>query len=168
MNREELRKKERFRGKEYYRLNRARILIKCKEYRDAHKEEAHAYQREYGRKNRVALNEKTRIWRTLLQMEVFEHYGSKCACCGEESLEFLELDHINGNGNAHRRSLGMTTSNQLHAWLRHNNYPEGFRLLCSNCNHAIGVYGYCPHVEKRDFYAYRIEKGFKHTRKGKI
>lgn len=30
-------------------------------------------------------------------------------------------------------------------WCRRNGYPKGFRVLCHNCNMAIGFYGYCPH-----------------------
>jgi hypothetical protein len=33
----------------------------------------------------------------------------------------------------------------LYLWLKRNNYPTGFRVLCHNCNLAIGFYGYCPH-----------------------
>jgi len=28
-------------------------------------------------------------------------------------------------------------------------YPTGFRVLCHNCNQAIGLYGYCPHKTPR-------------------
>lgn len=30
-------------------------------------------------------------------------------------------------------------------WLRRNNYPNGFQVLCHNCNMAKGFYGKCPH-----------------------
>ena len=30
-------------------------------------------------------------------------------------------------------------------WLLRHGFPEGFRVLCHNCNQAIGVYGACPH-----------------------
>jgi hypothetical protein len=26
-----------------------------------------------------------------------------------------------------------------------NNFPDGFQVLCHNCNMSIGLYGYCPH-----------------------
>ena len=31
-------------------------------------------------------------------------------------------------------------------WLKNHNYPEGFQVLCYNCNLPKGVYGVCPHV----------------------
>lgn len=30
-------------------------------------------------------------------------------------------------------------------WLIHNRFPEGFRVLCFNCNNSLGMHGYCPH-----------------------
>jgi len=83
-----------------------------------------------------------------------KHYGSKCDCCGEWRVEFLCIDHIGGGGNAHRRSLSadgrtIVGSSNFYAWLRRNNWPDGFRLLCHNCNFSIGHYGHCPHESER-------------------
>jgi len=72
-----------------------------------------------------------------------EHYGGQCACCGENSYEFLCIDHINGGGHQHRKKVGHGYSFLL--WLKKNNMPEGYRILCHNCNMATGLYGYCPH-----------------------
>ena len=68
-----------------------------------------------------------------------------CACCGETNLGFLTIDHINGGGNAHRRELG--GGGTLLVWLRKQGYPDGFQVLCFNCN--AGRYwngGTCPHL----------------------
>lgn len=78
--------------------------------------------------------------RAKLRKEIITHYGGKCACCGQSIKEFLSIDHINGGGNAHRREIKASGIN-LYRWLRKNNYPEGFRVLCMNCNWAIGIYG---------------------------
>jgi len=72
-------------------------------------------------------------------------YGGKCACCGETTYEFLCIDHVDGGGGRHRRKLeseGHTT----YTWLKKYNYPEGYRVLCHNCNLATGFYGFCPHA----------------------
>jgi len=74
-----------------------------------------------------------------LKSDVFNHYGNSCACCGETEPPFLTIDHEHGGGNQHLRAKA------LYVWLRQNNYPEGFRTLCMNCNHAMGIYGECPH-----------------------
>jgi len=86
-------------------------------------------------------------YRVAIKMAAFRAYSGEhpsCVCCGESMLEFLGLDHINGNGTTHRadmRKEGMTT----YLWLRLHNYPDGFQVMCHNCNMAKGFYGVCPH-----------------------
>lgn len=73
----------------------------------------------------------------------------KCECCGETILEFLAIDHVNGNGSRHRSTISSSrSSTRLYTWLRKNKYPEGFQVLCHNCNSAKGFYGICPHKIK--------------------
>lgn len=77
-----------------------------------------------------------------LRAEALRKYGELCACCGESRYEFLVIDHVLGGGTAHRKRLRKRT---IYAWLKENGYPPGFRVLCVNCNHSLGLYGYCPH-----------------------
>jgi hypothetical protein len=79
---------------------------------------------------------------------VLKHYSNNtlsCACCGESHYEFLCIDHINGGGNKHRKTLSKQ-GNNLGRWLLKNNFPEGFQVLCHNCNMAKGFHGACPHT----------------------
>lgn len=81
--------------------------------------------------------------RQRLKDEVFEAYGGyKCACCGEPIREFLTIDHVNGDGAAHRRKIG---SAAIYRWLKREGFPDGYQVLCMNCNWAKGVFGACPH-----------------------
>lgn len=68
-----------------------------------------------------------------------------CACCGVQHREFLAIDHIGGGGAAHRRS-GVTN---IYTWLKVNGYPDGFRVLCHNCNFAIRYGDPCPHEREK-------------------
>jgi len=82
------------------------------------------------------------------RIEALKIYGGDpphCACCGEAKFEFLAIDHIEGGGHKHRKIGGGSV---IYRWLRANNYPLGFRVLCHNCNQAIGYYGYCPHDDE--------------------
>lgn len=86
--------------------------------------------------------------RKMLKVRVIDHYSNgtmKCACCGEKHLEFLTIDHIAGGGNKHRKSIKQTN---FYAWLVRNEYPEGYRVLCMNCNWSR-KYGACPHEEEQ-------------------
>lgn len=87
----------------------------------------------------------TKKSREKLRLDVVTAYGGKCKCCGVEELVFLTIDHIDGNGGQHRKELGSNTA--VYAWLRQNNYPEGFQVLCWNCNWAKW-HGGCPHQTK--------------------
>ena len=84
-----------------------------------------------------------------------EHYSNtsspSCACCGETFIEFLSIDHINGGGRSHRKEIrdGVGSYSSMYLWLIDNDFPEGFQVLCMNCNTSIGFYGYCPHQKNR-------------------
>ena len=83
-----------------------------------------------------------------LKAAAFAAYGGAvCACCGETEPAFLTIDHINGGGNKHRKSIAEGTgTSKMWIWLRNNGYPPGFQILCANCN--FGRWrngGVCPH-----------------------
>jgi hypothetical protein len=76
---------------------------------------------------------------------VFAAYGGYiCKCCGETEPSFMTIDHINGGGHAHVKMIG--GYGNLYAWLKRNNFPNGFQVLCFNCNHGKHLNdGICPH-----------------------
>ena len=89
---------------------------------------------------------KKRGWKKELKFELFSHYSNgipKCDCCGYSNIDGLSIDHINGrrsHGHSRKfRSIG------LYSWLKRTGYPKNFRVLCLNCNAAIGINRKCPH-----------------------
>ena len=93
---------------------------------------------------------KSRERNRLSRLTVLKFYSSEiphCACCGEKEIKFLSIDHINGGGSQHRRSMGMKKGKggNINHWIIKNNFPTGFQVLCHNCNMAKGFYGECPH-----------------------
>ena len=71
----------------------------------------------------------------------------RCECCGEGLEQFLTIDHIDGRGSEHRRELKLN-GRRLYDWLKANNYPPNFRLLCFNCNSGRAINGgECPHKD---------------------
>jgi hypothetical protein len=104
----------------------------------------------YYKVNRVKLNAAYKKQRDKNRLICIVHYGGpepKCACCGENRLEFLSIDHIKGKGNAHRKEIKRWGST-FYKWLIQNRFPRGFRVLCHNCNFSLGAYGYCPHTHE--------------------
>lgn len=82
--------------------------------------------------------------RLRLRFEVMRHYGGenpKCAICGVAYIECLSIDHINGGGSKHKKTGKFT---DLTRWLKKHGFPPGYRVLCHNCNQALGHYGYSP------------------------
>ena len=93
-------------------------------------------------KDKISSTDRTRRMRE--RRAVFQKYGLECACCREDRIEFLAIDHLHGGGGEHRRSLGIKGSS-FYRWLIDQGFPPGYRTLCHNCNMALGFYGYCPH-----------------------
>ena len=120
---------------------RARTLKWSEEDREnrrrVHRKSYQKYKLKYKQKN------------DLLRDRVLAAYGHECECCGENRKEFLALDHVDGGGKKHRDSLGVSGGCGFHNWLEKNNYPPIIRILCHNCNCALGFYGYCPHEKER-------------------
>jgi hypothetical protein len=103
---------------------------------------------EYHRmKERMRGRVKDKKYQIRVKGECIEHYGGKCACCNETILQFLTIDHNEGNGNHHRKSLFKHNVGGIHIyrWLKRNNYPSEYSVLCMNCNWAKRYSNICPH-----------------------
>lgn len=75
--------------------------------------------------------------------QVFEYYSKgkpKCDCCNESNIGLLSVDHIKNIG---RKRKGQ----KIYSWLINNNFPNGFRILCFNCNSGRNLRRdkKCPH-----------------------
>lgn len=87
------------------------------------------------------------------RIDAIQKLGGKCECCNETRLEFLAIDHITP---IHRKKLNESSRHSGDALIeqvRQSGFSkEKFRVLCHNCNSAIGWYGYCPHQNpEKDF-----------------
>ena len=97
-------------------------------------------------------------------MKIFQAYSKRlsnsdvacCNCCGIHShVDFLALDHIFGRVEMDSMpelvAIGYSSkleNNKLKDWIIRNNFPDGFQILCHNCNFAKGYprnNGKCPH-----------------------
>ena len=65
------------------------------------------------------------------------HYSNnqnKCCKCNNSDIDVLCLDHINNDGNIHRKEVLGKNSGKLYHWAIKNNFPPIFQVLCFNCN----------------------------------
>jgi hypothetical protein len=119
-------------AKQYYQLHREEAIRKATEWGQAHRDK----RREYVRRSKQKLRQ-----------EVLSHYAKgeiQCACCGEKHQEFLTIDHMNNEGAKHRRS-DSEVRNSFYCWLKKKGFPEGYQILCFNCNWAKAHWEICPH-----------------------
>jgi len=80
-----------------------------------------------------------------LRKEVIDKYGGYCFCCGEINIDLLAIDHINGNGNKHRRTI---SGDDFYRVLRDSDVSNDLQVLCHNCNSGRYINGgICPHEE---------------------
>jgi hypothetical protein len=124
--------------------------LKKQRWRLANPGAVKATRKRYYKAHPETVKAKARATQQRAKLEVFRHYCNGepyCDCCGETEMDFLSVDHIGGGGSKHRREIGGAQA--LYSWLRRNGYPPGYRILCFNCNLAIGFFGTCPHQRKR-------------------
>lgn len=118
----------------------------CMGCEEASREQRLALQQDWYKRNDASHNTKSRDNHRKSREAMIEAYGGKCECCGDEAIEFLCLDHIDGGGSRHRKYESNST---LFRRLRREGFPKGeYRILCHNCNFSYSAYSYCPHQRK--------------------
>ena len=133
--------------KKFYSIpeNREKYRLRLIRWRVKNKDKLLIQHREYNEKNKEKISERHNKKNKELRLEILKYYGGnppKCNCCGENEIKFLTIDHLDNDGNKHRKLL--KTKNIIR-WIRNNNYPPKFQILCFNCNCAKGIWKICPH-----------------------
>ena len=123
-----------------------------RQWRQNHKEEVREANLRYYKKHRNPLVNtrgymadslwvrglKAREKTYLNRFKVLSHYSNPlgipiCNHCGEQDVDVLCLDHINGGGHKNLREIKRKGTG-LYSWLIAHDYPEGYQTLCANCN----------------------------------
>ena len=135
--------------KEWHRKNREEELKKMRlRHQEKRIEDIERFKK-YGQENKAKILIRKKGYYFGVRKTVLLHYGKgkiECACCGETEYHFMTIDHVNGNGRKHLENINVS----LCFWLKRNKFPDGYQLLCLNCNQ--GRYrngGKCPHQTKQ-------------------
>lgn len=138
------------RDKQYYQENKESVKKREREKYHMNKKTIRKRRTELAHKHRQKNNERERIRYARLRQEILDAYGRECTCCGEKEVLFLELDHVNNDGKAHRIQLKSGGSKVLYRDLKKRGFPQqNFQLLCANCNQGKKRNGgICPHKKK--------------------
>ena len=126
-------------GKEYQKKNRDKIKVRKHEYYLGNRDKIIQKSCNWAKENRIEHNVRGKKAKEKLKLETFTEYcddGVRCKSCGKSDIEILTVDHIDGNGAEHRREIGLAGMGgyNFYRWLKKNNYPDGFQILCFNCN----------------------------------
>lgn len=106
-----------------------------------------AFRKEHVRKKQIRYYE--------IKEKVYSAYGHACSCCGEVQSEFLTLDHVNNDGNTHRKEMGSHQAENFLKWIIANRYPNTVQILCWNCQWGkVKNNGVCPHQATRNDHPY--------------
>ena len=123
------------RCRKWYLNNKQSAAQKNKLYRVLNKDKIKQYLNENS--SRILFFQRQRNHKK--KKMVMFHYSNGnmcCANCGDDIYEKLTIDHIDGGGIKHRKITGLGSG--LYRWLVKNNYPEGFQVLCIECNWLKG------------------------------
>ena len=135
--------------KEYYKNNKEDCKERTKKWRDNHKEQELKRVALWWKNHPDKLREKQQRRTKKLKLLVITHYSNgsmKCCCpkCNEDNMGFLSIDHINNNGTEERKKYG--NGSRFYHWLIKNGYPEGYKVMCYNCNLGRAKNNdICPH-----------------------
>lgn len=126
------------RRKNYYQKNKERISTQKKIAWQKNIVKNQENHRLYYLKNREEIKKKTKqyynAWKNYNKCITISHYSNGTMCCkncGENIIELFTIDHVNGGGHKHRKQIGQAN---IFVWLRRHNFPDGYQILCYNCN----------------------------------
>jgi hypothetical protein len=78
-----------------------------------------------------------KLKRLELKTEVMAHYSGydppRCGKCCKTDIAQLTIDHVFNDGSQLRKIYAMQKRN-ICKWLKLNNYPVGYQVLCRKCN----------------------------------
>lgn len=150
-HREEIRLRHKKTYKIYYKNNKEKLLQKCKQWKENNADWWNTYNENYRDNNReiILLKKKIsdfvnrdilsskRLFKYIIdRFDVLSYYSNNklyCKVCKINYYNVLTIDHINGGGCHHREELNI---GDFYSWLRRMCYPEGYEVLCHNCNSA--------------------------------
>ena len=112
---------------------------RLEQWKKEHPKKASNAVKSWKQHHRDRVNELNAKSRNKSKLELLVHYSGtnppQCANLFREhkepytTFEALSIDHINSGGADQRRIVGA----HLQWWLKHKGYPEGYRVLCMNC-----------------------------------
>jgi hypothetical protein len=88
------------------------------------------------KRNRPALNVRTREWRMRIKLAAFALLGGKCCWpgCDVSDHRCLQIDHVNSDGRAERKQGNGANTLAIYVKIVHGLDLARYQLLCANHN----------------------------------
>lgn len=86
-----------------------------------------------------------------LRKKATDKLGGKCCHCGFSDWRALQIDHVQGNGNKEKRSIGQWKMYKKILELEPTELFKEYQLLCANCNWIKKFENHEVVAFKRDF-----------------
>lgn len=148
-------------GENWYKSSMKKHMYVCipclnkqiKQYQKNNPEKYRAWAKRYEINHAQEISEKRKLRNIKLKQLILDAYGQYCHCmggCTETAFEFMTIEHMDGMGAKHiiKGNKSRLSGGIMYRWLRDNNFPSGYTILCWNCNCSRGLNGYCPHEKE--------------------
>lgn len=129
-------------GAKWYKKNSNKRSIASRKWDELNPEKRKEISANWYAGNKNYKSEEQRIRLLKYKTMVVEAYGGRCSCCGEKEIGFLTVEHLQKNGESHRKVRG-----NFYHYLVRNNFPDKdiLSILCMNCNWIERNGRVCPH-----------------------
>jgi len=119
--------------------------IACKDCGEAERQQWKTICLDCQRKREKQYRIRQRLMYLERRRKALDRLGRRCFCCGKRKhMEFMQIDHVNGRKGLDKRLGDPYTVVRLVLTADETELKQ-YRAACADCNHAIGMYGYCPH-----------------------
>ncbi len=125
--------------REYYQKNKEAIKKRASDYYEANKEEVLRKQKptrlKYYQKNKLKISERNKKRWKKQRVALLKQVGYgvlACKRCGFDDYRALQVDHVNGGGQAEVRNTKFRNPERYAKHIAKN--PKNYQLLCANCN----------------------------------
>jgi len=96
----------------------------------------------YCQDHRRKIRENGERERRRIKKIVFDRLGRRCVCCGITENSMLTIDHAINIGKQRSKE------GEIYSYLIKNNFPDGYSVMCFNCNISKYRLGICAHLSK--------------------
>lgn len=118
----------------YYQDNKDELRERTYKWRREHPERHRAAKSEAYKRKRIYYIEQDKARYSRIRAELFAILGKQCIRCGFADIRALQVDHVEGGGNAEHRHLKSARTMYQFCIDNPDLARKRLQILCANCN----------------------------------